>query len=777
MRTGRATGMSKRRETGSMSQRMTRAGFGRALACSALAGLWLAGTAHAQGAAIIPLPLDGAPGLIGVPGAPVPSILADPESLGIRLLHGTQRGSSAGQGVEAAPLTEMISPLRPVEARGRPVGSAIRFDGESRSLDFELYIPDPGQVRALRIATLSSINVLPERSSFRVYVNDTLAGTGRLEHVTQTGAMDFALGAASLRSGANAVRIELNQYHRIYCGPEAAFALWSDIDLARSGAVMEGPVTPGRDAFLMGLVAGAATGAGLEIRGTEILGEHRDAWVGALTQRIARVLGGDPIPFRFTPVWPVAGSVPATARITFLPAERPEIRHVVGGDSAQVMIVGVPPGQAAVALPDFDQAFPPRPARVAAPLIEAARPVALSEFGFRSIELRDRYSLTELRFRLPDDYLVLTNAKSEMALTYVYADDLPPGSAMHVKINGTTVRLLPLRGEGGQLIQSFPIRFEGRHLRGGVNTLGFEVFVPGDPADLPCATRDLPVVAISDSSTISATYSPSMYLADMHYAFSSLVPESVQTGDLTARMFDSLDVLTLRAALNGTRRPHAGWVDTRLHLIALEDLGGVPLGQYQVGRRDIEAVLTAPEPEEVLLSGVEEREHILLRNERQRDAAPLAALTSGWEWLRASTSAALQWMHPRAGLHLAEWLSEQRGQAILLQLDPEQPHQIWMLRAPGSDMGAITAAVTAARASGLGPRGQVSVLDHEGQWRNWFAPDRKPVLLEPVTPSNFRHVFGNIVSATPIRYVAGLFFLAALSGLVALMLIIRTRES
>ena len=68
------------------------------------------------------------------------------------------------------------------------------------------------------------------------------------------------------------------------------------------------------------------------------------------------------------------------------------------------------------------------------------------------------------------------------------------------------------------------------------------------------------------------------------------------------------------------------------------------------------------------------------------------------------------------------------------------------------------------------------MLDNQGRWQNWTAPDRQPVLLEPVTLHNIRHVVGNFVSAMPIRYVTGLFFLALISALFALRLVIATRE-
>ncbi|MCB1360552.1 MAG: cellulose synthase, partial [Rhodobacteraceae bacterium] len=131
---------------------------------------------------------------------------------------------------------------------------------------------------------------------------------------------------------------------------------------------------------------------------------------------------------------------------------------------------------------------------------------------------------------------------------------------------------------------------------------------------------------------------------------------------------------------------------------------------------------------------------------------------------------------PQSGLLLDEWLMNQHGQAMLVQLDPARPNQIWMLRAPGSDISAIASAIVAARTTTESPRGQVSVLGYDGQWHSWIAPDRQPVLLEPISLGNIRHVVGNFVSAMPIRYVTGLFFLALISALFALRLVISSRE-
>lgn len=690
-----------------------------------------------------------------------------------RFMEDRPRGTQAGSDGRRPAL---ISPLRPVAARGQPRGSAIRFDGETRDLDFALFVPDPERVRLLRVATLSSINVLPERSNFRVYVNDQFVGEGALANFTEFGSTDLAIAPGILTSGHNRVQIRLSQYHRIFCGPEASFALWSDIDLAGSGAVIEGAGAESNgQRFLMGLALAAASAGGIEIRGTAELGEQREAWIGMITRRLTTALGGDPVPFRFTGYWTVATNDPAGARVTFLPGNSPSVSFRTGGDGAQVLVIEYVPGQPPGEIAELDMALPALAMHSAPSLIPPDQPVPFSAFGFRPVEVQDRYALVEQRFRLPDDYVVLTNAKAEIRLDYIYADDLPQGSMLLVHVNDHNIRLLPLRGESGRLIEKFPVRFEAQYLRAGTNTLAFEVMIPGDPPDLPCPAWDRPVLAIGADSTLHAPYSPSMYLPDMHFAFRALTGQSVQLQTHAARAFGEDDVITLRAALSGSVMADSSDSRARLHLLSLNDLASLPLGGHAISRHAIENVLlgepTAPDTPEGLGSSL-----LRMTGESGGVRQPPAALSSGWEWAAGVFRNALHWLHPHSGTLLEEWLLQHRGQAIFLQLDTERPEHIWLLRAPGADISGLASAIVAARSVADGPRGQVSVLDAEGRWQNWVAPDRHPVLLESVTPRNLRHVLGNLVSAMPIRYVLVLFLLALIAALLALRFVISTRE-
>lgn len=713
-----------------------------------------------------------AQGLIPVPLGPQDQLeMSESVQMVERVDPDRARGTEVTDDLEPVP---ELAPLRPLRARGVPAGTALRFDGERRDLDFALHVPDPARVRGLRLSTLSSINVLPERSRLRAYVNGVHVGSGPLENFIEFGTLDLELPPELLNTGSNAVRLELIQYHRIYCGPEASFALWTDLDLAASGAVLDtwdqATGQPGPDRFIMALATAAATGQAIEIRGAGGLGAQRDAWTRQITRQLGGALGGDPLHFAFTEYWGVAGAARSPARLTFLPGFENRIGFRTAGDGTQVMVIEYVPGAPAAQIPDLAGVFPHPPGPAQAPLIATDRPVTLSEAGFRTVQVRDRYSLIEQRFRLPDDYVVLTNEKAELRLDYVYAAGLPAGAMMLVHVNGTNIRLLPLRGEAGRPIEQFPVRFEARHLRAGTNTLAFEVMIPGDPADMPCPMWDGPVLAIGEGSALIAPYSPSMFLPDMHFAFANLTPEGVIANELASRAFSANDILALRGSLvQGQRDPDRA-TGARLHLLALDDLGAVPVGHYQFSRRAVEAVLLG---RQIDPSGPSGGGGLLQISGQAQSTAALSGL---FGWAERSFDAAVQWMHPRAGHLLEQWLSDQRGQAILLQLDPARPESLWMLRAPGSDITAIASAIVAARTVGEGPRGQVSVLDAQGRWHNWFAPDRQPILLEPITLTNLRHVLGNFVSAMPLRYVAGLFFLALLSAIFALRLVISTRE-
>lgn len=746
---------------------VARAARRASVACALLLAAVLTGAfaspALAQAEApLIDIPFDDAPAAHGADDLPLSED---------RFIE-SRRGP--GSGGADAPLT-WVSPLRPVRVSQQQSGSIWRFTGEQHREVFSLHVADPALSDTLRISSMSTVNALPERSSARVTVNGTEVGRFRLQSFTEFSDREFEIPAGVLLRGRNEVSIEVVQHHRIFCGPDASWALWTEFDLSRSGIVIEAAeVDPGPHGFLMALAAQAGVPGGLEVRGADRLGEDRAAWIAMLNTRLGNAIGGQPLALRFTGFWTVVSEHPTRARVTFLPGAENRVSFRRGADGAQVMLIEFRPGQVPDALPGLEDHLAGLPQTTRPELIDVTREVALSEFGFRTERYAQRYVHREFAFRLPDDWLVLTAAKARLRLDYIYADGLPHGSVLILSMNGNPIRMLPLWGEPNRYITRFPIDFEARLLTAGTNVFSYEVLIPGDPPDMPCSGARGAILEIHQDSTLSVPFSPRMYLPDMGLAFTALAPASLRSNDLTHRAFGEMDKIALASALS---RAVAGYRPGVLHLMALDDLGSIPLGRYSVDRHLLEEALLAPADrgapdgaEGWAGAGPDPFRFVQdARNSR-------AALAGWWDWAVGHGRRFLHWVSPRVENRLNEWLAAQRGQAVFLQLDDSRPDHIWMLRSPDADMGQVAAAIIAARSLGDGPRGQVSVLGHDGQWHNWMAPDRRPVMLEPWTFTNFRAAMGNIVSARPITFVTILFFFALLSAALALRLTISTRE-
>lgn len=681
-----------------------------------------------------------------------------------------------GTHVETAKLPQtVLSPMHPSMAGVQKASGSVRFSGERQAVDFTVFVPDPSVVKALRIATVSSLNILPETSGFVVWLNDVQIGEGPLDSFVDYEAVEFPVDPNLLQKGRNRVRVELVQRHRIFCGPDAAFALWSDLSLAKSGIVLADDETlVGPGAFMMGVASVAASGAGLEVRGADAVASQNPTLLRDIAEALAGSLGGDPLPLRFTSYWSVQQQGAGAARVTLVPSDVTRVSFQRAGDGAEVLVVEYNRARMSQGLPELRGLLPAPEQRTPLAMIKTNEPVRFAEFGFTNAEVRDRHTRLTQQFLLPEDYVVLTSEKAEMQLDYAYMPDLPRGAVLILKVNGQSVSASTLTGEGTRARAKSTLRFEASRLRPGINEITFEVLIPGSPEDQACPSRIEPFLMIGENSTLYAPHTPSFYLPDMHLGLAGLRPRDVQTAPLAETRFSQTDVLSIMAALNASAPNEVPLGSRRLDLMSLEDLAASDAAPYKPALRSVEVAFgEAPTTEE----GVDEEEpKLVYLTPRDRfDPAKFAEET--WNSITTTAKATLNWVSQRDTLSLDDWLQTQRAQAILIQPNPVKVGELVLLRNENSDMVAISAALASARVSAHGPRGQVSVLDHKGHWQNWIDPHLKPALLEPITKDNLRQVVGNYASVMPGGYVALLFLLAFLAGSIALKLTLSTRET
>jgi len=326
---------------------------------------------------------------------------------------------------------------------------------------------------------------------------------------------------------------------------------------------------------------------------------------------------------------------------------------------------------------------------------------------------------------------------------------------MLVKVNDTTVRLLPLDRDANKDRPLLDVGFPARLLRPGVNALTFVAIVPGDPANLPCPPINAPLLTIDPASTLEVPPSPRMVVPGLAAPLRALRPDQivppVSEAPFTAAQKDTLAALSsaLRP-ITGTERQDA----VSLTVARLANTPGLSLDLLGLQRRDLDRLLTPPTgtvaPEETpVVSGL---------------MASLRALPSRLRQLALPGDPAL-----------TIWLDGRQASAALLAPDPDAPGDLWLVLGPGADPVKLAPLLAQARLQPDGPAGQVSILALDGRWHNWHDRTIAPVLAEPLGIANFRQVAGNYASWSPLYFGMVLLWLTLLSVALALIFVVTTR--
>ncbi|MDP3341995.1 cellulose biosynthesis cyclic di-GMP-binding regulatory protein BcsB [Frigidibacter sp.] len=660
----------------------------------------------------------------------------------------------SGSDAAAAPVQTWLLPLRPSvpvlpsngsAADNAALPGAFRLTGEQSGAEFMLWLPDGASASDLVLAYRSSINVLPERSQLSVSVNGEPAGAFLLTSFAQF--TPVTLQSTALRPGLNRVQIDVVHHHRIFCGPEASFAVWTELLLPQSGVTMQA-ARLGADAagFLAAASAQVASGAPIEIRAD---GALDPLLLRNLSARLTAALAATP-DFRVVSPWTPQTGAPSKARITVLQGGTGRASIEQGGDGAVVLLLDPAAG---VELP-LESVLPPlaaaeTPQAGAVPALQPGQATPFADLGLGDTTARGHYILHDMNFRLPDDWLILASQEARFTLLYGFADALPSGSLMLVKVNGQTVRLLPLDRNGGRVQPPLEMGFAANLLRPGANRVSFEAILPGDPPDMPCAPLKEETLTILGSSTLWTPPAPAMDLPNMARPLARLTTDGVQGTSAASAATEEL--LLPFAALYQPPEPRADRAPAVLTVARIDAPGEMPLAALGLTRRMLEeAVAQMPASTEDSAGGPQD-----------------------------------SWLHRRwadlVGLALPgdppldRWLADRHGIAMLLQPDPEVPQHLWLLLGPGTDPAFVAAALEAGRRAFDGPRGQVSLLGPDGRWTSWADPDRPPRLQEPLRPGNLRFVLGNYASWSPMLFTGVLVLLALISSLVAMSFVVGNR--
>ena len=666
--------------------------------------------------------------------------------------------------------TELV-PLRPERLRS-DARSATRLTGEAASERFILFMPqDPGEAELL-LTHRTGIESLSTRSSLGEFVNGTALGQIEPDNFSGFASDSLEIPAGVLRAGRNLVEIRARHTHRIACGPDASFALWTDIDAENSGVRIaadmfgDGPIC-----FMAAIAAQAGRGMPVTFLRPDPDLPMLDA--APFIAQAAIALGGTPPDIVSAPYWRMEDDTPQLARITAFPTgegpSRP--RFLRGGDGALVLFVDLAQDYSPVmaellSQDDMGRKIGPAP-------LTPGRAQPFSGLGIDRMQGQGRYLTLSVEFALPWDWVLLASQKARLDLDYQFAAGLPEGAVLLVKVNGTTVRLLPLDNAGGQAIPTLPISFGARVLQPGVNRLEFEALIPGDPPDMACPPMDGPMLEISPRSQLFVPASPRMSLPSIDLTL-AMIPanEIVLSPSAERQLSPSLAPQIAAALLAGQTQPTPEGPVPHFNIGTVSDIERFQTPMLRDSVRQLYAVL-GPNV------GQDGKEQSVAA---AWDAVEGARGLFSWRNLDEVAQMPRKLVNMLEGLvygtnpSLNAWLDGRAAQAAIVQPDLDEPGEIWLIFSPHVDPSTVVRALAASATSRDRPMGQVSLYREGRGWESWTAPNRPLTLHEGVGAGNLRAVMGNYATLLPLPFVAVLLGLALFSALVAFVILILTRR-
>lgn len=640
-----------------------------------------------------------------------------------------------------------------------------RLSGEYAELSLTVTVPPDAQIERFALTYRNSINILSENSHIIVLRDGIEIAIFAPEAPGDFETIDLPFDA--LEPGENTIVLRAEQSHRIFCGPEASFAIWTDIDPAKSGiTVTQGKVAADIAGFQRAVKAQLASGGKFPIVTTLPL----DAELNRDLKRRIVDLSGDPSAhLAVESPYSVNSDLDAYARISVLqhsdvPADAVLPAFVTDADG-RIILVMTDATTSAV----LDTLLPPSGTVDGPPVVRPGPAVSLSELTTINLKMRSRYARRNIPFRLPDDWLLLSSQKAEMNLLYRYTGGLPEGSLLLVKVNETTVRLLPLFGEGDTPLPPLTVGFPARLLQPGMNAITFEALIPGDPPGLPCPRIEGWFLEVSGDTTVTVPPSPRMQFPRLSRSLLALSPDQIaavptQLGEVGVE--DVVTSLVIRLPVIDT--PAVKLVNSKLTVSTLATLDQVPLAALGMDSLSLERVLAPSRMGDPIPPSQPKNDFGGVAPNRPSFTERIGEIfSSRWDWLRR-----LAWPGDPDFSH---WVSTRDGIALLFMPDSTDPGNMWLVVGPNADLETLTRAVSEGRMAPNGPDGEAALLTDDGTWQNWQPASTYPLLLERLSIRNARAVAGNYASWAPVIFVGILGLLMSISVVLGLVFVVNTR--
>ncbi|MGX1307700.1 hypothetical protein AB7M35_002420 [Amorphus suaedae] len=393
--------------------------------------------------------------------------------------------------------------------------SHLRLEGEIDFRSWTLYLSAAQAARGatLTVAFTNSVLVLPEASQLRVYLNTREILTTQIDSPDNTKVVAVPITPDMVRPGANAIRFEVDQRHRIDCSLQATYELWTRIEPRLTGLSFRGGDVPLQSLADLPAVGVDTTGA-TRIRVLQpatMTANAQNRILEAVQTMAVRGRFQHPLVEILTPGMPAP---PQPGVVNLVMGTFADISRLVRGvspdaqsmpiavlqdrpDIGPTVFVAAPDERGlVVALRRLEAEIDPisRVNRIAATPpwhspdaieINGAERFSLRDAGVFTQEFSGRRFETHFQIELPPDFFAAAYGQATIELDAAYTPAVLPGSRLNVYVNGALATALSFTTKDGRVFSKFPVRILLKNFRPGLNDVRISVNLLTD-ADTLC---------------------------------------------------------------------------------------------------------------------------------------------------------------------------------------------------------------------------------------------------------------------------------------------------
>ena len=393
----------------------------------------------------------------------------------------------------------------------------FRLQGETGASEWPIYLSETQTRRKLRfrVGYLSAVSIMPEASTLTISINDVTIGTTKIQALNKVQSVDFDIPAELVKPGFNAVRIAVDQRHRVDCSLAATYELWTQIDPSQTGVLMPAGDAGARDVGELAALAPDDHGT-LPVR-VILPGRTSAANIERVIHAVQLIASVGHFDQPVVDVGPMASGDYGVNLVIGLYADVAKVQDLEGlgrvegarlallpGTAtrrATIVITGLTEDDVNRALISFGEAAPTRGSeaglRAASAFpglrVSGGQSVRLRDLGMRSQEFSGRYFRTGFNIIMPADFYSADYAKVPLDLAGGYAPGLLSSAQIIVSINGRNAVSASLPRAQGDVFKENTLPLPLGYFRPGLNRIEIA-------AELPKADDGVcdPLAAIAD---------------------------------------------------------------------------------------------------------------------------------------------------------------------------------------------------------------------------------------------------------------------------------------